>query len=71
MGSGEHVENTLDLLSGKCFNEFILEMKKQFDFIGVRLSEQDKNYIVKDINGIKIGEPGISTPGISKPTAAV
>lgn len=44
MGSGEHVENTLDLLSGKCFNEFILEMKKQFDFIVIDCPNLEDNY---------------------------
>lgn len=29
--------------------------EKQLDFIGIRSSEQEKNYVVKNINGIKIG----------------
>lgn len=33
MGSGRKVKNALDLLSGRYFNEFMDEMRKQFDFI--------------------------------------
>lgn len=30
-------------------------MERELDYIGTRYKEEDKNYIVKDINGIKIG----------------
>lgn len=33
MGTGQKVKNALDLLSSRYFNEFMDEMRKQFDFI--------------------------------------
>lgn len=47
MGTGRKVKNALDLLSSRYFNEFMNEMKKQFDFILVDCpSLEDSNDVI-------------------------
>lgn len=47
MGTGRKVKNALDLLSSRYFNEFMDEMKNQFDFILVNCpSLEDSNDVI-------------------------
>lgn len=47
MGAGRKVKNALDLLSSRYFNEFMDEMRKQFDFILIDCpSLEDNNDVI-------------------------
>lgn len=47
MGTGRKVKNALDLLSSRYFNEFMDEMRKQFDFILIDCpSLEDNNDVI-------------------------